>query len=435
MITPRSYKGMRDHLPDAMRLRRYITDTLIDVLRRYGFEELSTPIVEYAETLEGKIGEDEKLLFRLQFGSDQLALRYDQTVPLARVIAANEGKLGMPFKRYALGQSYRGERQQRGRYREFWQLDADIVGVDSPVADAEVIAIVCESLQRLGFAGARVLINHREILSGLARVAGVEAEAAANVYRIIDKLDKIGLDQVREQLVQSGVSADAAAKICDFISLEGAPDTVLAAMQSTLGDDEAASAALANLRAIIENVALLGVAPESYTLSPALARGLSYYTGCVFEAVLAEPPMGSLLGGGRYDNLIGMFSKRSLPTVGFAFGIERLYDLMVELKMGPTFERFIDAYVTIFSPELEPESLRLASELRAAGLSVLTAYGPARLGTQFSEADRKGATLALVYGPDDASANLVQIKDLRTGAQEPAARDQIVAAVQQKLQT
>ena len=311
-ITPRNSKGMRDFLPEGMRLRRFITETIIAVMERYGFEPLATPIVEYAETLEGKIGEDEKLLFRLQFGDDALALRYDQTIPLARVVAQHESKITLPFKRYALGQSYRGERQQRGRYREFWQLDADIVGVDSPLADAEIIATVSQSLHKLGFSGAKVLINHREILSGLARVAGVPAEAAGGVYRAIDKLDKIGMDGVRGELLKSGLSEGASDQILGFISLTGESESVLKQMQDALGGDEVALAAIQNLRTITAALQSFGVDPSTYTVAPSLARGLSYYTGCVFEAVLDSPPMGSLLGGGRYDDLIGMFSKRSL---------------------------------------------------------------------------------------------------------------------------
>lgn len=432
-ITPRSYKGMRDFLPEAMRLRRFITTTITGVLERYGFEPLATPIVEYAETLEGKIGEDEKLLFRLQFGDDALALRYDQTVPLARVVAQNEGKIALPFKRYAVGQSYRGERQQRGRYREFWQIDADIVGVDSPIADAEIIAIVSESLHQLGFTGARVFINHREILSGLARVAGVSAEAAGGVYRAIDKLDKIGLDGVRGELLKSGISATAAEQILGFITITGDPATVLSEVERVLSSDPVALAAAHNLRSITAALHHFGVDPTTYMIAPSLARGLSYYTGCVFEAVLDEPPMGSLLGGGRYDDLIGMFSKRSLPTVGVAFGLERLYDLMVELQMGPREDRTIDAYVSIFNAELTTESLRLAGELRAAGLSVLTAYNTPKLSNQFKEADRKGARCVLVIGPDDVAANVVQLKDLRTGQQQAVARAKIIAALQAHL--
>lgn len=432
-ITPRTYRGMRDHLPQAMRLRSYITTTITDVLCRYGFEELSTPIIEYAETIEGKVGDEEKLLFRLQFGDSALALRYDQTVSLARVVAQYEHAITLPFKRYALGQSYRGERPARGRYREFWQLDVDIVGVDNPIADAEIIAIVTESLHALGFTGARTLLNHREILSGMARVAGVAEQAAAGVYRAIDKLDKIGLDGVRGELITYAISPEAVEKIVQFISLAGDTSAVLDQVADLLSSDAPASAAVANLRQIIVALQDLGVDPGRYAVAPALARGLSYYTGCVFEAVLDTPPMGSLMGGGRYDNLVGMFSKRSLPTVGVAFGIERLHDLMEELNMGPPTERLVDAYVTIFSAQLAAESLRLAGELRAAGFSTLTAYTPGKLGNQFKEADRKGAIIALVVGPDDLAAGVVQLKDLRSGVQQSSPRAEIIAALSQIL--
>ncbi|HEY1015381.1 MAG TPA: histidine--tRNA ligase [Herpetosiphonaceae bacterium] len=432
-ITPRAYRGMRDHLPEAMRLRNYITDTIIGVLERYGFEPMATPIIEYADTIEGKVGDEEKLLFRLQFGDSALALRYDQTVSLARVVAQYESKITLPFKRYALGQSFRGERPARGRYREFWQLDVDIVGSDSPIADAEIVAVVIESLQALGFAGARTLLNHREILGGIARVAGADGETAAGVYRAIDKLDKIGLDGVRDELARYGVEPAASEKILEFVSLTGDTGELLDRLGELLAGDELASAGVANLRQVVAALQGLGLDPAKYAVAPALARGLSYYTGVVIEAVLDEPPMGSLLGGGRYDNLIGMFSKRSLPTVGIAFGIERMHDVMEELGMGPKVERPIGAYVTVFSDELAAESMRLAGELRQAGVPTITAYAPGKLGAQFKEADRKGAALALVIGPDDLAAGAVQLKDLRSGEQRAVPRAELVAAVRQAL--
>jgi histidyl-tRNA synthetase len=204
---PQNIKGMRDHLPEAMILRQYILNTLTAVFERYGFEPLQTPLIEYAATLEGKIGDDEKLIYRFEtHGGDKVALRYDQTVPLARVVAQYQGQLVFPWRRYAIGQSYRGERPARGKSREFWQADVDIVGSASPIADAELIAVLTDALAALGFTGFTTLLNHRQVLGGIGRVAGLGDEAAGGIYRAIDKLDKIGPDGVREELLRGAAS-------------------------------------------------------------------------------------------------------------------------------------------------------------------------------------------------------------------------------------
>jgi histidyl-tRNA synthetase len=430
-VKAQTYKGMKDYLPRDMRLRQYIVATLTDVAERYGFEPMQTPIVEYEATLAGKLGDDEKLIYRLQYGDDRLALRYDQTVSLARVVGQYPNEVIFPFRRYAFGPSYRGERQQRGRYREFYQFDLDIVGVDSRVADAEVVAVICEALTRLGFTGFKVLLNHREVLTALARVAGVPDEQAAQVYRAIDKFDKIGVDGVRNALITSGVSQDAAARIVEFVAIEGDPETVLTAMRNALQDDPPGRAAVDAVSAVVQLLADQGVPPTAYAVAPRLARGLSYYTGLVFEAVIENPPIGSLLGGGRYDKLIGSFAGRDVPTVGTAFGIERLQIVMTELGLQPQNDSAPRVYVTLFAPELIAESLKLAQELRAAGIPAITALQADKLGKQFKEADQKGIPYALVLGPDEVTRGEVVVKNLRSGEQQSVTRDRALALIRQ----
>ena len=431
---PQNIKGMRDHLPAAMLLRQHIVNTLIGVFERHGFEPLQTPIIEYAQTLEGKIGEDEKLIYRFEtHGGDKVALRYDQTVPLARVVAQYQGQLVFPWRRYAIGQSYRGERQQRGRYREFWQADVDIVGSASPIADAEIVAVLTEALAALGFQGFTTLLNHRQVLSGIARASGLDEESAGSVYRAIDKLDKIGADGVREELLKNGVAADAAERILEMALLDGAPGDVLEELSGRLGDDAPALAALENLRAILGYLPELGVPANSYTVAPRLARGLSYYTGVVFESVVESPPIGSLLGGGRYDELVGAFAGRPIPTVGLAFGIERLYDVMAELGMGPSSRTVAEVFITLFDRGRAGESLKLASELRSAGFKVETGLDPSeKLGKQFKYADQRGIPFALVLGPDDLARGEVVVKDLRNGEQRSVARANVASALRQE---
>lgn len=425
-----TYKGMKDYLPGEMRLRQYIVKTLTEVAERYGFEPMQTPIVEYEATLAGKIGDDEKLIYRLQYGDDRLALRYDQTVSLARVIGQYPNEIVFPFRRYAFGPSYRGERQQRGRFREFFQFDLDIVGVDSRVADAEVVAVISESLARLGFRGFRTLLNHREVLSALARVAGVAESEAGQIYRAVDKFDKIGADGVRGELSKSGLSENVATQVINFITIEGDSTAVLAAMETALGDDQGGLQAISDLRAVVAQLQALRVPEIAYAVAPRLARGLSYYTGIVFEAVIEQPPIGSLLGGGRYDKLIGSFAGREVPTVGTAFGIERLQIVMTELGLGPEQTTGPRVFVTLFAPETVADALRLAQELRAAGIATVTALQTDKLGKQFKDADQKGVQYALVLGPDDLARGEVVVKDLRSGAQRSVARADVIAALQ-----
>lgn len=430
MSKVQNIKGMRDHLPQAMLLRQHIVETVRRVCEAHGFEPLQTPVVEYAEVLEGKLGDDEKLIYRFEdHGGRLLALRYDQTVPLARVVAQYAGQLALPWRRYAYGPSYRGERPARGRYREFYQFDADIVGSASPLADAEIVAVLTESLEALGFPGFTTLLNHRQVIGGIARASGLDEAAAGGIYRAIDKFDKIGADGVRDELLRMGVAPEAAAQILALVQTEGEPMDVLEELSGSLAGDERAAAALDNLRGIIGALGEMGVAPERYRVAPRLARGLSYYTGLVFEAATPHWPEGSLLGGGRYDELIGQFAGRPIPTVGLAFGVDRLHDVMEELGLGPRPATTAAAYVTVFSHELAAPSLALARELRAGGVNTVIALEPGGLGKQFKDADRKGVRYALVLGPDELARGEVVVKDLREGGQRSVPRAEVLAAL------
>lgn len=430
MSKVQNIKGMRDHLPPAMMLRQHITATITGVCERHGFEPLQTPIVEYAEALEGKLGDDESLIYRFEdHGGRRLALRYDQTVPLARVVAQYAGQIALPWRRYALGPSYRGERPARGRYREFYQADADIVGSSSPLADAEIVAMLTETLTALGFPDFVTMLNHRQVIGGVARSSGLDAASASRVYRVIDKFDKIGADGVQEELLRGGVSPQAVTQILALVQIDGAPADVVQELSERLSGDEVALAALANLRAIIGSLEQMGVPSERYKVTPRLARGLSYYTGLVFEATTPHWPEGSLLGGGRYDELVGQFAGRPIPTVGLAFGIDRLHDVMEELGIGPRPATTAVAYVTVFGPEQAAASLELARELRAGGVNTLINLDGGGLGKQLKEADRKGVRYALVLGPDEIARGEVVVKDLRDGVQRAVSRREACVAL------
>ena len=304
------------------------------------------------------------------------------------------------------------------------------MGSASPLADAEIVALLSDSLAALGFPDFVTLLNHRQLIGGIARVSGLDEAAAGSVYRAIDKFDKIGADGVREELLRSGVVPTAAAAILTLVQTEGEAGAVLNELAGHLASDERACAAIANLRAIIAALENLGISPARYTVAPRLARGLSYYTGLVFEAITPHWPEGSLLGGGRYDELIGQFAGRPIPTVGLAFGIDRLHDVMEQLNLGPRSNGTAVAFVTIFGPEQSAASMALAQALRKAGINTLLSLEPQiSLGKQLKEADRRGARYALLLGPDELARGEVVLKDLRSGEQHSLERAQLIEVI------
>ena len=287
--------------------------------------------------------------------------------------------------------------------------------------------MLTDCLAALGFRGFTTQLNHRQILAAMARVSGLDEASAAGVYRALDKLDKIGPDGVRAELEKNGVNSEQAERILALALLEGSPNDVLEALSEGLAGDERGLQALENLRAILAGLHEMGVPEDTYAVAPRLARGLSYYTGCVFEVLDADRSIGSLLGGGRYDELIGQFAGRALPTVGLALGIERLHDLMTERGMGPQQRTTAPFFVTLFPDNAGP-CLALARELRAAGLNVATALDATqKLGRQFQEADRKGARFVIVLGPDELAQGVFKLKTLADGSERTVSRERLVA--------
>jgi histidyl-tRNA synthetase len=422
-ITPQRLKGFRDHMPATMFVRQHVMNTLRSVFELHGFAALETPSIEYSATLEGKYGEDERLMYRFEDqGKRRVGLRFDLTVPLARVVGMHLNEIQLPWKRYQISPVWRGENPQFGRYREFYQCDIDIVGTASPLADAEVLAIYGKVMDRLGFKEYRVVINHRAVLAGLARSAGVAQEQAGTIYRAMDKLDKIGPDGVLEEMVKNGVARDIAARALDTFTRGGKVErfadnmALLAELAGPLEGDAEATGGLENLRAILAALGGMGVQPDRFRIDVTLARGLDYYTGAVFEIVVDEPKIGSLGGGGRYDHLIGMFAGRDLPTTGGSFGVERIIDVMTTLGMITPQASPSVALVTVFDGSSESiwEATRLVTELREQGIpSEVYLNAGERLGKQFGYADRLGIPFALVVGPDERAAGTVTMKNLK----------------------
>ncbi len=422
-IEAQRLKGFRDHLPTGMFVRQHVMDTLRSVFELHGFAALETPSLEYAATLEGKYGEDERLMYRFEDqGKRKVGLRFDLTVPLARVVGMHLNELQLPWKRYQISPVWRGENPQFGRYREFYQCDIDIVGTASPLADAEVLSIYGKVMDRLGFKEYRVLINHRALLAGLARSAGVEAAQAGSIYRAVDKLDKIGPEGVLEEMVKNGVSRVTAGRALEMFTSGGKVGgfadnaALLAELAGPLANDAEATRGLENLREILSALEGMGVQLDRYQVDVTLARGLDYYTGAVFEIVVDEPKIGSLGGGGRYDNLIGMFAGRNLPTTGGSFGVERIIDVMTTLGMITPQASPSRALVTVFDSTHESvlDATRLVTELREQGIpsEVYLNVGD-KLGKQFGYADKLGIPFALVMGPDERAAGTVTVKNLK----------------------
>ncbi len=422
-MTPQRLKGFRDHMPSTMIVRQHVIDALRGIFEMHGFAPLETPAIEYAATLEGKYGEDERLLYRFEDqGKRRVGLRYDLTVPLARVVAMHLNDIQLPWKRYQISPVWRGDNPQFGRYREFYQCDVDIVGAASILADAEILSIYGEVMERLGFTDYRVLINHRKLMSGLAKAAGIPPSDAGSVFRALDKLGKIGREGVRGEMQKAGLPDQVVSKTLDlFLSrseVHSATDnlTLLSELSEPLKDDAEAKQALADLRQLLEALPYMVAAPDRFRLDVTLARGLDYYTGPVYEVLVDEPKIGALGGGGRYDKLMSLFSGRDLPTTGGSFGLERIIDVMIELRLVELEATTSQALITLFdtSANSVSTSLELAGELRSAGVPCEVYLNPGdKLGKQFAYADRLGMPFAVVIGPDELSSGTVTVKSLK----------------------
>ena len=425
---------MRDFLPDDVRRRQYVIDVVRRVYERYGFEPLETPALENIETLTGKYGEEgNKLIYKVlrrgegeSSGETDLALRYDLTVPLARVVAEHRAKLPKFFKRYQIQPVWRADRPARGRFREFYQCDVDAIGSTSPVVEAEMIAAVSEVLQTLGFKDFVVQLNHRELLTAMLDTAGVPAGLHGDALIAIDKLDKIGPEKVGDDLVARGIDR-AAAESC-LRAFENVD-----AFKELVGRSDRGAAASGN---IAEIMFLADATPAKghVQFTPRLARGLSYYTGAIMEVAVPDLA-GSLGGGGRYDGLIGMFSGEQIPACGFSLGLERILVVMTERGMFPADVQTSgpDVLVTIFDEHLTGDSLKLAGELRTAGLRVelypAALRGGKDLGKAFKYADARQARFVAVVGQDEFKSEHVKIKNLKTGEQQAVARVTVAEAI------
>jgi histidyl-tRNA synthetase len=431
---------MRDFLPADVRKREYVIGVIKEVYERYGFEPLETPAVENIETLLGKYGEEgNQLIFKIlkrgeheKSGEADLALRYDLTVPLARVVAQYQNELPRFFKRYQIQPVWRADRPARGRFREFYQCDVDVLGSKSMVVEAELIAAASDALVALGFNDFTVRLNHREVLTGLLDTAGVEKTKHDSALVAIDKLGKIGKEAVAVELVSRGVSAESAEKLMrSFESLQALRDevssmgdavhalndTTIASLADVLGGHSVGLKGLRELT-LIKEFAKGSSAGNHIKIDQRLARGLSYYTGAIFEINVPDLS-GSLGGGGRYDNLVGMFLGKDVPACGFSLGLERIIVVMSEREMFPDelISSSADVMVTIWNEESVAESLALATELRKRGWCVDLYPEADKMGKQFKYAAARGIPLVAIFGDDERTRGEVAFKDMSSGEQ------------------
>lgn len=424
MINTSPPSGTRDFLPSDLKFREKIIGVIKQVFESFGFLPIETPAFERIEILMGKYGDEgEKLIFeilkrgkkKVAMESD-LALRYDLTVPLARVTARYQNKLPKIFKRYQIGPVWRADRPGKNRFREFYQADIDIVGINSIAADAEIILALSEVLTKLGIQDFVVCLNSRKVLIGLIETLEIPKQSQNKVLIILDKLDKIGVKEAEKELLKEDLSVKAAKNIKELFRLLNSDTSVISILKDFLRYSSEGKAGLKETERIIEIVTPI-IGEDAVIFSPLLARGLAYYNGPIFE-IYSKGVTTSIASGGRYDNLVGMFSKRSVPACGGSLGIERIISLLDEKKPNKKELSFSQILVTVWNEEFLPDSLRLASELRSQGLLVETYLGEGdKIGKQLSYASNMKIPFVVLFGPDEKNKNEVAIKNMRTGKQ------------------
>ena len=373
-ITPRTLKGFRDYLPEAMIPRLRLIDTAQRVYGSYGFSPIDTPALEYLDILDGKGGEEsDKQLYKFQdHGGRWVGLRFDLTVPLARFAAQHIGKLGTPFKRYHIAAVWRGENTQRGRYREFMQCDFDTIGTRSSTADVETALVIHDLMRQIGFAEFSIRLNNRMVLTGLLESIDL-ADRAAGVLRALDKLAKIGPDKVAQEMIAvAGATEQQARQILQLSSISGTNDEVLGQLEPLVAGSEVGNEGVARLRDVVHGVRAAGVDERCLSLDVSIARGLDYYTGTVFETFLdALPGIGSVCSGGRYDNLAELYTKQELPGIGASLGLDRLLAAMEELGMIEKVATPAPVFIPFFDKTRLHDYLKLAAAIRTAGIGVV----------------------------------------------------------------
>jgi len=443
MTKPALPQGTRDFSPEVVRKRNHILNTIRDVFELYGYQPLETPAMENLETLMGKYGDEgDKLIFKIlnngigdpknvdksKLAFDQVlggkndknlterALKYDLTIPFARWVAMNHAQLSLPFKRYQIQPVWRADRPQKGRYREFTQCDADVVGSRSLWNEVELAYIYHESFVRLGIRNYELRINNRKILAALAELCG-GIEKMIDISIAIDKLDKIGIEKVKEELVTKGISAKQTAIIEEYLLIKGDNQQQLKHAEALLGKSETGKKGIEELTTILTEAALPGQSPN-LIVDFTLARGLNYYTGTIFEVKAKDVQIGSIGGGGRYDDLTGLFGVPNIPGVGISFGVDRIYDVMEELNLFPETLQVSTKVLFFNLGEAEAKvAFSLMQQLRARGISAELYHESAKFDKQFKYAEKKNIPYSIIIGSKELETRTCMVKDLRKGEQ------------------
>ena len=441
-MKPSILKGTRDFLPNTMAKRNYIFSTIRTVFEKYGFAPIETPTIEKTETLMGKYGEEgDRLIFRVLNLGDKLgkadtsaltdknyakfsnsisdkALRYDLTVPFARFVVQHQNDLSFPFKRYQIQPVWRADRPQKGRYREFYQCDVDVIGSDSLIYEIELIQIFDDVLSKLGLTDFSIKFNNRKILTGIAEVCG-ESEKLVDITVAIDKLDKIGKEGVVKELEQRGLSAEAINKINPLFDLNGDNDDIVVKMKHYLKSSEIGLKGIEELEYVLNRITSLGLNKAKLDFEVTLARGLSYYTGAIFEVVPNNVKIGSICGGGRYDNLTELFGLSGMSGVGISFGADRIYDVMTELDLFPKDATTSTQVLFINFGETEQDfCLGLAKQLRDKGISTEVYPSSAKMKKQMKYANDKGIPYVVLIGSNEMESGDITYKNMITGEQK-----------------
>ena len=437
-MTPRTLSGFMELLPRPQQQMERMMDILRRTYSLYGFTPLDTPVIEASEVLLAKGGgETEKQIYRFQKGDADLSLRFDLTVPLAKYVALHYNELSFPFRRYQIGKVYRGERAQRGRFREFYQADIDIIGDGKLdiVNEAEIPAIICQTFTSLGLRRFQIRVNNRKILNGFYAMQGL-TEKSGEIMRTVDKLDKIGPEKVRQCLLEDcGLTEGQAEEILKFIAITGSNAQVLNALDSYSGRSELLDEGLSELRTVVKYLSAFGVPEERFAVDLTIARGLDYYTGTVYETTLLDhPEIGSVCSGGRYDNLAEYYTDRQLPGVGISIGLTRLFYVLGEQGMlnpqMPTAPA--DVLILPMTEDLAP-AIALATDLRGRGVRTQLYTEPKKFKAKMSYADKLGVPYVIFLGDDEIAQGVVACKDMASGEQIKAPFTDVLARIQEGL--
>ncbi len=449
MSKPSIPQGTRDFSPGVMAKRKFILSTIESVYKSYGFMPLETPAMENLSTLTGKYGEEgDQLLFKILNNGDYLkdlnlaeyssktltskiaerGLRYDLTVPLARYVVMNRNDISFPFKRYQMQPVWRADRPQKGRYREFWQCDADVLGTDSLLCEADFIRIYKDVFERLGLKGYELRINHRRLLEAICLKAGA-SQYFKTITIIIDKTDKIGSDGVARELSELGLSDDAIKTLGQFLTKYQLTNDTINQLETELGGIPEGKKAIEDLRQVIQ---LSGTAIENVYLDGSLARGLDYYTGCIFEVVPTTVKMGSISGGGRYDDLTGVFGLKDVSGIGISFGIDRIFDVLEELQLfPPSGMLFTDLLFCPMDENAIAYCIPLADQLRQAGYKVEVYPQATKLKKQLDYANNKGISWVTIIGENEMQSGQLTVKNMHTGIQTSTVAENIHTVLKQ----